>query len=61
VIWESRAREKSAKVALISRNKKSARFLACSTHVYVEMNFPGESAGEENEQFECIAADVFLG
>jgi hypothetical protein len=23
--------------------------LTCSTHVYVDMNFPGESAWEENE------------
>jgi hypothetical protein len=24
-------------------------YLTRSTHVYVDMNFPGESAGEENE------------
>jgi hypothetical protein len=35
--------------------------LTYSTHVYGEINLPGESAGEENEYFECIAADVFLG
>jgi hypothetical protein len=27
----------------------SGSWLACSTHVYVEMNFASESAGEENE------------
>jgi hypothetical protein len=31
-----------------------------STHVYVEMNFLAKSAGEEDEQVECIVADVFL-
>ena len=34
---------------------------ARSTHVYGEINLPGESTGEENEYLECIAADVFLG
>src|SRR5262245_22774026 len=34
--------------------------LTCSTHAYVVMNFPSETAGEKGEQFDGIAADVFL-
>src|SRR5215475_9163234 len=34
--------------------------LTCSTHAYVEMNFPSETAGEKGEHFDGIAADVFL-
>jgi hypothetical protein len=34
--------------------------LARSTHAYVVMNFPSDTAGEKDEQFEFIAADVFL-
>ena len=34
-------------------------WLACSTHVYVEMNFPDESAGKRTKRgvLECIERD----
>src|SRR6516165_5094428 len=33
--------------SILSRHRTWGRsWLACSTHVYVEMNFPGESAGK---------------
>jgi hypothetical protein len=33
---------------------------ARSTHAYAVINFPAESIGEKDQQFEFIAADVFL-
>src|SRR5262249_6527657 len=46
----------------LSRHRVWCRtWLACSTHVYVDMNLLGKSSRKENEEFECIAADVFLG
>ena len=40
--------------------RASRTWWACSTHAYVEMNFPSGSSGVEDEQVECIVANVFL-
>jgi hypothetical protein len=40
--------------------RRVANVVDRSTHVYVDMNFLAKSAGKEDEQVECIGADLFL-